>query len=88
MLGQDFTVRTFFLLLSRAEDAGTLEDTALAHVQHQPPSALDPHLLKRGGGDGVPARDPSVSVSEKQLCNFASGGIKIDLLQAGEQKCS
>lgn len=84
MLGRDFTVQIYFFI-GRAEDAGGLEDPALAHVQHQPPSALDPRRLECGGGDGVPARDPSVSVSEKRLCNFVSHGIYsyVDLLQAG-----
>lgn len=68
-LGLDFYCTDIFFI-SRAEDVGGLEDPVLARVQHQPPAALDPRRPECGGGDGVSARDPSVSVSERQLCNF------------------
>ena len=80
MLGLDL-----LYICLRVEDAGELEDPVLAHVQHQLPSALDLRRLECGGGGGVPARDPSVSVSERQLLNFVSHGNNqnVDLLQEG-----
>lgn len=62
--------------MSGAEYVWELETCVVAHVQHQQlPFDLDPRRLESGGGGGVPARDPSVSVSEKQLGNFVSRGM-------------
>lgn len=57
-------------LLSRDEDGGNLEDAVLTHVQHELPAALDLFRLQCGGG-GIPARNPSFSVSDEPRCNFA-----------------
>lgn len=51
------------------EHVGGLEAPVGARVQHQPP-ALDHPGLERGGDGRVPAGDPTVSVSEEQMCNF------------------
>lgn len=58
--------------IRRVEDVEKLEDPVLAPLQHQLLSALAFRRPQCGGGGGVPARNPSVSVSEKLLCNFAS----------------
>lgn len=74
LLNQDFLIfsiiffYTFYLYKSAAKDAGKVDDAFLpAHVQQQPPPAVDLCRLECGGGDGIPARNPPVSVSESRL---------------------
>lgn len=73
------------------EDAGVSEDPAVAHVQRQLP-AVDHRRRERAGEGTIPARDPSVSVSEKRLGNsafqHAKSGNSLDLLHATWPKCN